>query len=77
MTLDLISQEVRDMVQPGRSLHMYKSKKSKFLTKKIHIRAIVDDEHVVYRFWSAQRGWIYTVDDMYYFQVLYEKGNLE
>ena len=40
-----------------------------------HIRAIVDGSHVVYRVWSKRkRCWIYHVDDLYAFWLLYEKG---
>lgn len=77
MMCTLVSQAVLDMVQPGRSLHMYKKLKSKFVTKKIHIRAIVDDDYVVYRFWNIGHGWVYRMMNLYYFQTLYDNGNLE
>jgi hypothetical protein len=77
MTDYMISQEVKNLVQPGRALHVYKNLKSKFATKKIHVRAIVDDDYVVYRFWTISHGWVYKVQDLYYFQLLYENGDLE
>lgn len=30
-----------------------------------HVRAIVDDEYVVYRCWSPRRGWMYNVEHIY------------
>ena len=41
-----------------------------------HIRAIVDDEQVVYRVWNAKNGWQYFVSDRYSFYWRWTKGYL-
>lgn len=36
----------------------------------IHVRAIVDDEYIVLRYWSKRRGyWIYQLEDVIFFHV--------
>lgn len=42
-----------------------------------HIRAIVDEEYVVYRVWSRHRqGWLYRVEWLYEFYLKWENGRL-
>jgi hypothetical protein len=41
-----------------------------------HVRAVVDDQYIVYRVWSARRRWLYQIRDAYYFGLLIENGNL-
>ena len=41
-----------------------------------HIRAIVDDDQVVYRVWSARRGWLYRVESAYALYVEWKQGVL-
>ena len=38
--------------------------------KKIHIRAIIDDTQIVYKYWSRSRGWVYQMEHKYYFENL-------
>jgi hypothetical protein len=40
-----------------------------------HIRAIVDDEQVVLRYW-AKRRWVYTIETMTYLEICYKDGRL-
>jgi hypothetical protein len=46
--------------------------------KTVHIRAIVDNSQVVFKWWSrSKQRWIYKVEDMYYFKSLSRSGNIE
>lgn len=63
------------LIQPGKPLWIYP--RDNFNHKKIHIRSIVDDRVVVYRFWRRNKKfWQYDCDNLFYFQLLYENGNL-
>lgn len=42
----------------------------------MHIRAIVDENQIVYRTWSARKGWQYHIDSRYGFQLMFEGGDL-
>lgn len=43
--------------------------------KLIHIRAIIDDEYIVYRYWYAS-DWIYKMTDPTFFEVGMESGHV-
>lgn len=67
-----ISEAVRQMVQPGKTVRV-----GRHLPKRIHIRAIVDEDQVVYRFWRRRvKDWEYRVEWLYSFQLWYEAGQL-
>jgi hypothetical protein len=41
--------------------------------KKIHVRAIVDDDVVVYRSWSKRKqGWRYSTEILFYYALMME-----
>lgn len=42
----------------------------------LHIRAIVDDDQIVCRIWSARKGWIYQIISRYTFELQHAKGFL-
>ena len=63
------SQELRDMLSVGNKVRDNK--------KVLHILAIVDDEFIVYKYWTKGRRWAYVVEYWYHFHLLLEKGWLE
>ena len=57
-------------IEVGRKYRIFYSKDNPS-NRKIHIRAFVDKECIVYRFWSKRkRMWEYGVDSIYYFESL-------
>ena len=68
---------VRQLLQKGRKLKIYWGEKN-MNNKTIHIRAIVDDDIVVYKFWlKRKKYWTYKTDNFYYFGLLYKDGILK
>ena len=67
-----ISEAVWRMVQPGKTVRLERHR-----PKQIHIRAIVDEDQVVYRFWRRRvKDWEYRVEYLGSFQYWYEQGQL-
>lgn len=64
-----------DYVLPGASLRLSYGEGNPN-NKLIHIRAIVDDEWVVFRRWSHRRGWVYVVEWAYWFWLLENDGRV-
>lgn len=63
MTLD-------DILQPNMAFTLFK--------KRLHVRAIVDDQQVVVRRWSrGKQSWIYEVEDRYYYELAYREGTIQ
>jgi hypothetical protein len=46
--------------------------KDSFKPRRIHIRAVVDETHIVYRRYSQRKGWVYAVQNLYYFELMYK-----
>lgn len=66
------------MLQPGAKVRHWRARMTDSPTSQVlHIRAIVDDDQVVFRVWRPGRGWRYIVKDMFVFQLWYEDGALE
>lgn len=66
------------MLQPGAKVRHWRGKLTNNPTSQIlHIRAIVDDDQVVYRVWRPGHSWRYIVDDLVLFQMYYADGALE
>lgn len=64
---------IEDILQRGVGVNIaYQSGR----TETLHVRAIVDEDYVVVRQWSARKGWMYRVVDRYYFELLLEKGSV-
>lgn len=43
--------------------------------KTIHIRAIVDEEYIVYKHWlKRKKRWDYAIERYYFFKLIYEQG---
>jgi hypothetical protein len=56
-----------DWVKPGVSFRVFYGE-GNVNNKKLHIRAVVDDDYVVLRKWSkSKQRWFYLVEDCYYF----------
>lgn len=63
-------------VKPGASLWIYYNE-GNINNRKIHVRAIVDERQVVFRWWSpGRRRWVYKIEDVYYFYTLGKDGFL-
>lgn len=53
---------IPDWVRPG-TVYRIDFGKGHFATRNCHIRAIVDGDYVVSRFWSyKRRGWVYEIE---------------
>jgi hypothetical protein len=48
------------------------------LNETIHIRAVVDEEYIVYRSWSKRKKhWVYRVDHAYMFELHQKNGSIK
>ena len=62
---------------PGKSFKIYYGE-SHISNHIVHIRAIVDDEIVVFKWWHrGTQRWIYATQSLYYFKALSESGHLQ
>lgn len=69
-------QEMLDMIQPGKKVRLFYSEENPNNQLR-HIRAIVDDEYIVYRVWSSgKQTWRYSVDWVFGFKVVFDAGFL-
>lgn len=69
--------ELLNILQPGNKVRVYghprKSKNTLF-----HIRAVVDEEYVVYKVWSRRKQyWVYGVEHIYFFYLHWQKNFVE
>lgn len=64
----------KDYLQPGQKLRIYYSKKNRN-NKKIEIRAIVDEDYIVYKYYY-HFNWHYKLDYIYYFYLLKQDRHL-
>lgn len=68
--------ELLELLQVGKTLRIDFGKDNPN-NEVIHIRAIVDDDQVVFKTWNKHRQrWSYCVKWMYYFELLLEDGHL-
>jgi hypothetical protein len=70
------TEEVKKLIRPGRAVRVDYGEGHR-ANRLLHIRAIVDEEQVVYRRWNRKLGWIYRVDEWGWFEVLAEEGRLK
>jgi hypothetical protein len=64
-----------EMLQPGQKIKVFYSEGN--INNEIrHIRAIVDDDFIVYRVWSKRNRWMYNIASKYNFELKYERGIL-
>jgi len=66
--------DLEDMLQPGQKVKVYFNKGNPN-NRTRHIRAIVDDEWIVYKT-ATGKGWRYHVDHRYDFEYKFEMGRL-
>ena len=60
---------IQDDSKEGKSFRIFYGKDN-VNNRIVHIRAIVDDEMIVFRWWSRQKqGWIYEVQHLYFFEL--------
>ena len=71
------SQELIDMLQPGKKVRLF-FYEGNLNNELRHIRAIVDDEYIVYKvWWSHKQYWHYKVEWIYSFVLFFENGHLK
>jgi len=71
------SAPVDAVVRPGSSYHLFFNV-GNINNNKIHIRAIVDCDWVVFRSWSKRKQqWFYQINHMYFFELLHRDGYLK
>jgi hypothetical protein len=72
----LTEEEFYQLIQPGKVARFSRGKKGVNLQKEVrHIRAIVDEEAVVYRVWLKHKQyWCYCVKSLYEFWLDYDYG---
>jgi hypothetical protein len=68
--------DLKELVKLGARLYIFYSD-GNINNRIVHIRAIVDDEWIVWRIWSRKRRrWLYHVGHISRFEYLYEQGHL-
>ncbi len=65
---------IKDL-KPNTSFKIYYGKNN-INNKIIHIRSIVDKNHIVFRTYSKRKGWQYTIRWYHYFELLIENNNI-
>jgi hypothetical protein len=72
----LTEEEFYQLIQPGKIARFSRGEEGINLQKEVrHIRAIVDEQEVVYRVWSKHKQrWIYSVENLYGFWLDYGYG---
>ena len=68
-------QRALELLIPRKVFRMYKKPHPRYVV--CHIRAVVDEDYLVYRVWRPGRGWVYRMDSLYYFGLLIQDGKLE
>ena len=62
---------------PGQTWRIFFSE-GNLNNKTVHIRAVVDEDHIVYRSWSKRKQrWIYHIDHEYLFELYQEQGHMK
>ena len=70
------SKELLNMLQPGKKVKLVYSEWSPNNELR-HVRAIVDDEYIVYKVWSRhKKRWHYRVEWIFDFHLAFKGGNL-
>ncbi len=69
------SQELRDLLRPGKAVRLFYNEGNPNNEIR-HIRAVVDDEFIVYRVWTPRRKWMYYITGYYGFLLAYRDGDL-
>lgn len=61
-------------IEAGKTYRIFYNKRN-WNNRLIHVRAVIDDYYVVYRFWHAVQ-WCYKMDNMTYINLLIKNGTL-
>ena len=73
---DPLFQEAREIMQPGNTVREFwgEGNPNNML---MHVRAIVDDDWLVFRWWSySRKTWQYAIRWIYFFYLLHKNGIL-
>jgi hypothetical protein len=65
----ITTEDIFSIIKPGQTWRIFFFKGNRNNTL-IHIRAVVDNEYFVVRKWRRGKGWIYTLENPYYFEIL-------
>jgi len=69
---DPLFQEAREIMSVGNSVRAFWGKNNPH-NKLMHIRAVIDDDWIVYRWWSYhRRSWQYEIDWIYRFYLAHK-----
>ena len=64
------------MMQPGNKVRVHI--KYKAPAKIYHVRAVIDDDQIVYKRWNPNKQrWVYLVEWLYIFLLYYQDENIE
>jgi len=70
------SEELIEWLQPGNKVRVHIKYKSPSMV--YHVRAIIDYDQIVYKYWNPRKQrWMYRVEWMYLFQIYYQDENIE
>lgn len=70
-----ISPELREILQPGNTVRIVHGLKNPN-NRLVHIRAVVDEDYIVYSWWNIGRGWQYKLESIWYFYFCHKDGRL-
>ena len=72
----IVSKELRESMKPGHIMKMVFSEND-IDNKTIYIRAVVDDNWIVYKYWAERKKcWVYIIEYIYLLEFLYRNGGL-
>lgn len=70
-----MNEKLKTLLMPGKKVRIFYGDGN--VNNQIrHIRAIVDEEQVVYRVWTHSRGWYYKVEWVLGFEITLKGGYL-
>jgi len=74
---DFWTPELREWLQPGRKVRIFYGD-GNINNWLLYIRAVVDDDWIVSRYWNKSRqNWMYRVDSVYWFLLHQQGGHLK
>lgn len=69
--------ELRKLLQPGNKVREFYGE-GNLNNRLIHIRSVVDEEYIVFKFWlKRRRVWRYVVEHVWYFIYRHKNGVFE
>ncbi len=70
----LLKKTLEEMLQPGNKVKVFISKEN-IHNQLRHIRAIIDNEYIVYKVWfKSKQDWRYFIEHVYKFELEYKQG---